>query len=174
MVPHAHHRHPSRWPLTVAVALALVPGCSGDSEPADELVPSWDSRGIVTYRYVPRTPPATAAPTAAAAVAQDAWLRQQELEEAEGRRRRELLAYQERRRELEEQWRRQRQQEDAERAAWWRDRREWHRQEQERRRTHQEQQSRWLKDQIRRGQAEAEHWLRVSQPFDIIHLQDQR
>src|SRR5262249_2647411 len=127
MHPRARRRFPSCWLLALAAALALTPGCSVEPEPQEDLVPSWDSRGIISYRHGPRTPSPAEAPAAAACVAQGAWLRQQALKEAEDQRRRDLLAYQDRRRELEEQWRRQRQQEDAEREAWWRDRREWHR-----------------------------------------------
>jgi hypothetical protein len=144
-----------------------------DPGPQEDLVPFWDSRGIVSYRYVSRDTLAIATTAAAPSAPQEDWLRQQE-REAEDRRQRDLLAYQDRRRELEEQWRQQRQQEDAEREAWLCDRRERRRQERDRWRAHQEQQSRWLQDRIRRGHAEAEYWLRASQPFDLSQLQGPR
>ena len=162
------------WPLPLAAALALAPGCSLEPEPQEDLVPLWDSRGIMSYRYVPRNRPASEAATAASSAAQDAWLRQQEREAAEDRRQQDLLAYRARQRELEEEWRRQRQQEDAERAARWQERQAWHRQERERWQARQERQRRWLNDQMRRGHAEADYWLRASQPLDITHPPGQR
>jgi hypothetical protein len=63
---------------------------------------------MVSYRYVPRNTPAAEAPTEASA-AQEAWLRQLGLAEAEAadRRQRDLLACQDVRRQREEQWRRE-------------------------------------------------------------------
>jgi hypothetical protein len=173
MIHRDRHRLPSWWPLPLAAALALAPGCSVEPEPQEDLVRFWDSRGIVSHRFVPRNQRATEAATAASFAAQDAWLRQQEREAAEDRRQQDLLAYRARQRELEEEWHQKRQQEDAERAAWWQERQARHRQERERWQARQERQGRWLNDQIRRGHAETEQWLRASQPLDIP-LQDQR
>src|SRR5262249_9383149 len=102
----AHHRLPSWWPLALAAALVLAPGGSREPEPQEDLVRYWDSRGIISYRYVPRNRPAGSAPTAAPTAAQDAWLAQQDREEAEERQRQDLLAYRERQRELQEEHRR--------------------------------------------------------------------
>src|SRR6185312_8481692 len=101
---HAHHRLSSWWPLPLAAALAVAPGCSVEPEPQEDLVPSWDSRGIISYRYVPRNQPASEAETAASSAARDTWLGQQELEVAKDWQQQALLAYQERRREIEEEW----------------------------------------------------------------------
>ena len=170
----AHHRLPSLWPLPLAAALALAPGCSLEPEPQEDLVRYWTSTGLPSYRYEPRNRPAGSAPTAAPSAAQDAWLAQQDREQAEERGRQDLLAYRERQRELAEEARRKIQEEGAEQAARWQDRQVWRRQEGERWQARQERQGRWLKDQIRRGHAEAEYWLRASQPLDINHLQGQR
>jgi hypothetical protein len=74
--------------------LVLASGCSVGSEPQDDLVPSWDIRGIVTYHHVPKNQAAAKATTAASPSPQDPWLEQQEATEAKERRRREVLAYQ--------------------------------------------------------------------------------
>jgi hypothetical protein len=173
MIHRDRHRLPSSWPLPLAAALALAPGCSVEPEPQEDLVRFWDSRGIVSHRFVPRNQRAREAATAASFAAQDAWLRQQEREAAEDRRQQDLLAYRARQRELEEEWHQKRQQEDAERAAWWQERQAWHRQERERWQARRERQGQSLNDQIRRGHAEAEYWLRASQPFHFLP-QDQR
>jgi hypothetical protein len=174
MTAHADHRHPSWWLLTLAVTLALASGCSGDPQPADELVPFWDSRGIMTYHYVPRTPPATEAPAAAPSSLQDAWQEQQERAEVEERRRLDVLAEREMRRELDERRRREQQEEDAYRDWWWRDRRDRHRQQQEERRAYYERLSRWSKDQRQRGEAEAARWRQVTQTIDALLLRNRR
>jgi hypothetical protein len=173
MNPRDRHRLPSWWPLALAAALALAPGCSVEPEPQEDLVPYWTSRGFISYRYVPRNRPAVSAPTAAPAAARDAGLTQQELDRAEERRRQDLLAYRERQRELAEERRRKLQEEEAERVAWWQERQEWHQQERGRQQARREQQSRRLEERTRRGHAEAEHWLRASRPFTSL-LGDQR
>ena len=169
----AHHRLLSLWPLPLAAALALAPGCSLEPEPQEDLVRYWTSSGLISYRYVPRNRPAGSAPTAAPSAVRDAGLTQQELDLAEERRRQDLLAYRERQRELAEEARRRIQEEEAAQVAWWQERQERHRQERERQQARREQQSRLLEERRRRGHAEAEHWLRASQPFTFL-LGDQR
>ena len=169
----AHHRLPSLWPLALAAALALAPGCSVEPGPQEDLVRYWTSSGLISYRYVPRNQPAGAAPTAAPAAARNAGLTQQERDMAEERRRQDLLAYRERQRELAEEARRKIQEEGAEQAARWQERQAWYRQEREQQQARREQQSRRLEERTRRGHAEAEHWLRASRPFTSL-LGDQR
>ena len=169
----AHHRLLSLWPLPLAAALALAPGCSLEPEPQEDLVRYWTSNGLPSYRYEPRNRPAGSAPTAAPSAAQDAWLAQQDREQAEERGRQDLLAYRERQRELAEEARRKIQEEEAARVAWWQERQEWHRQERGRQQARREHRSPWLEERTRRGHAEAEHWLRASQPFTSL-LGDQR
>ena len=174
MTAHADYRHPSWWLLTLAATLALAPGCSRDPQPADELVPFWDSRGIMSYHYVPRKPPATEAPAAASASLQDAWQERQELAEAEQRQRRDVLAYREMRRELDAQRRLEQQEEDAYREWWWRNRRDRRLEEKEERRAYYEKLSRWSQDQRLRGEAEAARWRQVSQAIDAVLLRNRR
>jgi hypothetical protein len=169
----AHYRLPSWWPLALAASLSLAPGCSVHPEPREDFVPFWDSRGIVSYQYVPRNPPATEAPTAASSASQDAWQRQQELAEAADRRRMDVLAYQDMRRELEDQRRRARQEEDAYRDSWWQNRREQRLQEQGRYRAHLQQSSQWFEGQRLRAAAESARWREVSMTIDAL-LQNQR
>jgi hypothetical protein len=174
MNPRARLRQPSRWPLTLAATLALAPGCSVDPGPQEDLVPSWDSRGIISYHYVSRNSPAATALTAASPASQDARLRQQELAEAEERRRLDVLAYQDMRSQREEAWRRQQQVEAAYREERWRNIQEQRRQEQEERRAYQHQLSRWSENQRLRGEAESARWRQVSQTIDNLLLQTQR
>src|SRR5262249_54862345 len=55
---------PAWRPLACLAVLALAPGCSGSAgaEDKDELVPFVDRRGITSYRYVPKKPPAPPQP----------------------------------------------------------------------------------------------------------------
>ena len=62
MTRHAYHRHPSWGPLTLAAMLALVPGCTANPKPEYELVSFRNSRGLISYEYVPKKPQALKAP----------------------------------------------------------------------------------------------------------------
>jgi hypothetical protein len=174
MTPQAHHRHPSSWRLVLAATLALAPGCSGDPPPQDELVPFWDSRGIMSYHYVPRKPPATEVTAATSSSLQDAWQGQQELVEAEEQRRRDVIAYREMRRELDDRRRVEQQEEDAYREWWWRNRRDRRLRETEERRAYYERLSRWSQEQRLRGEAEAARWRQVTQTIDALLLRSRR
>jgi hypothetical protein len=161
------------WPLALAAALTLAPGCSVEPGPQEDLVRYWTSSGLISYRYAPRNRPAVSAPTAAPSAARDAGLAQRERDMAEEGRRQEILAYRERQRELAEEARRKIQEEGAEQAARWQERQAWYRQEREQQQARREQQSRLLEERTRRGRAEAQHWLRASQPYTFL-LGDER
>jgi hypothetical protein len=174
MFPCAHHRHPSWWPLTLAATLALAPGCSKDPEPEYELVSFRNSRGLISYRYVPKKPPAAKAPTAAPSPSLDVWLRQQwALAQAENQRRQDALAEQDMKRQRDEERRREQQEVQAYNDWWSQNRRDQRLQEQGRYRAYLQQSSQWFENQRQRGAAEVARWQQISQAIDAS-LQSQQ
>jgi hypothetical protein len=172
MFPRARHLHPSLWPLALAATLALAPGCSRDPVPAGELVPYLNSRGLISYEYVLKKPPAVKPPTTASLPPLEVWLRQ-ELAAARERRRLNALAEQDTRRERAELFRQEQRNIAAYQAARQQIVQSQRSEEQARNRDYQKQQSRWVESERLRAQADAALWAQASKPLDIPPAQDQ-
>ena len=115
---HPPHPQPFRWLLTLAATLALAPGCSRDPAPAGELVPYLNSRGLISYEYVLKKPPAVKPPTTASSPPLDFLLRQQwAMAEERNQRRLDTLAEHDMRRQREELFRQEQRNIDAYQAA---------------------------------------------------------
>src|SRR5437764_325570 len=115
---HPPHPQPFGWLLTLAAALALAPGCTGDPKPEYELVSFRNSRGLISYEYVLKKPPAVKPPTPASSSPPDVMLRQQwAMAEARNQRRLDALAEQDMKRQRDEGRRREQRELDAYQAA---------------------------------------------------------
>jgi hypothetical protein len=144
-----------------------------EPESQGDLVPSWDSRGIVSYHYVPRMPLAAEVPTAASALPLGVWLRQQELA-AEDRRRPDVLADNDLRRQREDQWRREQQELAAYQAARQQIVQGRRQEQQALSRAYDHQRSQWFAHQRERAAAEVALWQETSRTIDALLLQNQR
>jgi hypothetical protein len=171
---HPPHLRPFRWLLTLAAALALAPGCTGDPKPEYELVSFRNSRGLISYEYMLKKPPAVKPPTPTSSSRLDVLLRQQwAMAEARNQRRLDALAKQDVRRQRDEERRREQRELDAYQAARHQMLHDQRQQEQERYRAYQEQLIQWSRNQRLRAQAEVGQWQQVAQAIDVS-LQGQR
>jgi hypothetical protein len=160
--------------LTLAAMLALVPGCTANPKPEYELVSFRNSRGLISYEYVPKKPQAAKAPPARSSPPLEVLLRQQwAMAEARNQRRLDALAEQDMKRQRDEERRREQRELDAYQAARHQILHDQRLQDQERYWGYQEQSIQWSRDQRLRAQAEVAQWQQVAQAIDVS-LQGQR
>jgi hypothetical protein len=139
-----------------------------------QLVSFRNSRGLLSYEYVLKKPPATKAPTARSSPSVDDLLRQQwAMAEARNQRRLNALAEQDARRQRDEEWRREQRELADYQAARNQILHDQRLQEQERYRAYQEQSIQWSRNVRLRAQAEVAQWQQVGQAIDVS-LQGQR
>jgi hypothetical protein len=157
---------PAWRPLACLAVLALAPGCSGSAgaEDKDELVPFVDRRGITSYRYVPKKPPAPPQPAQETRKGPDFVEWQQQLALEKQRRQEEVRAHEESQRERAEAWRLEQQEIQAHQDALRRNQLAELRQQ----RWADQPQSSWAWDQAQRYQAEAAQFQRASEELDQL------
>jgi hypothetical protein len=174
MAIHPRQGFPAWWPLAcvMTLTLALAPGCSERPEPKDELQQVVDSRGIMSYRYVPIASSASKASTPKASTPKASILsvssptQRQQVDADYRQQQQDARSYQDVKREIDDQRRQRQQEEQAHQETLRQNQQEQRRQQEEQRQAYQQQQSQWAAQQRQRREAETAQWQRTAQEFD--------